>query len=1076
VKKAVSCGIPESPGNGSVWGNEFILGSRVIYECNEGFKLESSQQATAVCQEDGLWSNKGSPPVCKPVICPSIESLLSEHVIWRLISGSVNEFGAQIMLSCSPGYYLVGQRLIMCTTNGTWSDNDERPICKVISCGSLPSPPNGNKIGTMTIYGATAIFTCNTGYTLVGSHVRECLANGLWSGTETQCLAGHCGSPDPIVNGHISGDGFSYRDTVVYQCNPGFRLVGTSVRICLQDHKWSGQTPVCVPITCGHPGNPSHGVTNGSEFNLNDVVNFTCNTGYLLQGVSRAQCRSNGQWSSSLPSCQVVNCSDPGFVENAIRHGQQNFPESFKYGTSVVYHCKKGFYLLGSSTVTCKANGLWDRSLPKCLPISCGHPGVPTNAILSGDKFTFGSVVHYSCAERQTLMGNSSRVCQENSRWSGTLPHCSGNNPGYCDDPGMPSHGSRLGDEFKIKSLIRFSCEMGYQLRGSPERTCLLNGSWSGLQPVCEAVSCGNPGTPANGKIIYNDGISFSSSVIYSCWEGYKTSGLTTRHCTANGTWTGIAPDCTVISCGDPGELANGIQFGNDFSFNKTITYQCNPGYLMEPVGASTIRCTKDGTWNQSKPICKVITCGPPPQVLYGKVEGSDFHWGSSISYSCADGYHLSNSAILSCEGTGVWRGDVSQCLPVFCGEPGIPANGRLIGKSFTYRSEVTFQCRPSLILIGSSRRVCQADGTWSGIQPTCIDPAHNSCPDPGTPHYGIQNSSTGYEVGSRIFFRCRKGYHIQGSTTRTCLSNLTWSGIQPECIPHGCRQPETPANVDVKAIDLPTLGYTLVYTCQPGFFLAGGSEHRTCKPDMKWTGKSPVCKSKGVREVNETITKTPVPSDVFFINSLWKGFYEHLGKRQVATLTVDWFNATSSKVNATFIDASSMQLKVSGIYKKEEAHLLLKIYHVKNPKEGFVNKPENNKWALDGYVSSGLERGVFTYQGDIHGKDFGKFMFQRESPLNVDADHSNHSYGTNSSSVAAAILVPFFALILSGFAFYLYKHRTRPKVQYNGYAGHENSNGQASFENPMYDTNLKPTEAKAVRFDTTLNTVCTVV
>uniref|UniRef100_H0WLJ2 CUB and Sushi multiple domains 1 n=1 Tax=Otolemur garnettii TaxID=30611 RepID=H0WLJ2_OTOGA len=1076
--QAVSCGIPESPGNGSFTGNEFTLDGKVTYECNEGFKLDASQPATAVCQEDGLWSNKGRPPTCKPVPCPSVEAQLSEHVIWRLVSGSLNEYGAQVLLSCSPGYYLEGQRLIQCQANGTWSVEDERPSCKVISCGSLPFPPNGNKIGTLKVYGATAIFTCNTGYTLVGSHVRECLANGLWSGMETRCLAGHCGSPDPIVNGHISGDGFSYRDTVVYQCNPGFRLVGTSVRICLQDHKWSGQTPVCVSITCGHPGNPAHGSTNGSEFNLNDVVNFTCHTGYLLQGASRAQCRSNGQWSSPLPTCRVVNCSDPGFVENAIRPGQQNFPKSFEYGMSVLYHCKKGFYLLGSSALTCTANGLWDRSLPKCLAISCGHPGVPANAILTGELFTYGATVHYSCKGGHSLVGNNSRVCQEDSHWSGTLPHCTGNDPGFCGDPGTPAHGSRLGDEFKVKNLLRFSCEVGYQLRGSPERTCLLNGSWSGLQPECEAVSCGNPGTPTNGMIVSSDGVLFSSSVIYACWEGYHTSGLMTRHCTANGTWTGTAPDCTIISCGDPGTLANGIQFGADFTFNKTVSYQCDPGYLLEPATAATIRCTKDSTWNQSKPVCKEIAvlCPQPPHVQNGKVEGTDFHWGSSISYSCADGYQVSHAAILSCEGQGVWKGEVPQCLPVFCGDPGTPAEGRLSGKSFTYKSEVFFQCKPPFILVGSSRRICQADGSWSGIQPTCIDPAHNTCPDPGTPHFGVQNSSRGYEVGSTVFFRCRKGYHVQGSTTRTCLANLTWSGIQTECIPHACRQPETPAHADVRAIDLPTFGYTLVYTCHPGFFLAGGSEHRTCKADMKWTGKSPVCKSKGVREVNETVTKTPVPSDVFFINSVWKGYYEYLGKRQPATLTVDWFNATSSKVNATFTGSSPAELRLTGVYKKEEAHLLLKAFQSKGPVDIFVSKFENDNWGLDGYVSSGFERGGFTFQGDIHGKDFGKFKLERQDPLNSDQDSSHHHHGTSSGSVAAAILVPFFALILSGFAFYLYKHRTRPKVQYNGYAGHENSNGQASFENPMYDTNLKPTEAKAVRFDTTLNTVCTVV
>lgn len=59
-----------------------------------------------------------------------------------------------------------------------------------------------------------------------------------------------------------------------------------------------------LAITCGHPGNPANGRTNGSEFNLNDVVNFTCNRGYILSGSARAQCRLNGQWSSPLPVCK----------------------------------------------------------------------------------------------------------------------------------------------------------------------------------------------------------------------------------------------------------------------------------------------------------------------------------------------------------------------------------------------------------------------------------------------------------------------------------------------------------------------------------------------------------------------------------------------------------------------------------------------------------------------------------------------------------------------------------------------------------------------------------------------------
>lgn len=56
-----------------------------------------------------------------------------------------------------------------------------------------------------------------------------------------------------------------------------------------------------------------------------------------------------------------------------------------------------------------------------------------------------------------------------------------------------------------------------------------------------------------------------------------------------------------------------------------------------------------------------------------------------------------------------------------FCGDPGVPSQGKREGKSFIYQSEVSFSCNPPFILVGSSTRICQADGTWSGSSPRCI-------------------------------------------------------------------------------------------------------------------------------------------------------------------------------------------------------------------------------------------------------------------------------------------------------------------------------------------------------------------
>lgn len=60
-----------------------------------------------------------------------------------------------------------------------------------------------------------------------------------------------------------------------------------------------------------------------------------------------------------------------------------------------------------------------------------------------------------------------------------------------------------------------------------------------------------------------------------------------------------------VINCGDPGVSANGVRLGSDFTYNHTVSFQCSPGFTMDADRASTLICTKDRTWNGTKPLCK---------------------------------------------------------------------------------------------------------------------------------------------------------------------------------------------------------------------------------------------------------------------------------------------------------------------------------------------------------------------------------------------------------------------------------------------------------------------------------------
>ena len=63
-----------------------------------------------------------------------------------------------------------------------------------MDCGTLIIPANGQINITGTRLGQTAIYSCDTGYNLVGDSIRTCQATGWWNGSAPTCerMLGMC--------------------------------------------------------------------------------------------------------------------------------------------------------------------------------------------------------------------------------------------------------------------------------------------------------------------------------------------------------------------------------------------------------------------------------------------------------------------------------------------------------------------------------------------------------------------------------------------------------------------------------------------------------------------------------------------------------------------------------------------------------------------------------------------------------------------------------------------------------------------------------------------------------------------
>jgi CUB/sushi domain-containing protein len=468
-------------------------------------------------------------------------------------------YGTKVSYTCNPGYKLLGNPVLMCQEDGTW--NGSAPSCISIECDLPVAPENGFLHFTQTTITSAVQYSCKPGHILVGSEMRLCLQNGKWSGTSPLCEAISCKKPNPLMNGSIKGNNYTYLSVLNYECDLGYVLIGTEKRTCQEDKNWNGQEPMCIAVDCGSPPVLVNGQVKGEQYTFQKEIEYTCNEGFLLEGVRSRVCLADGSWSGDTPDCIPVRCATLPQVANGVMDGLD-----YGFKKEVVFRCQEGYVLHGAQKLTCQSDGTWDAKVPFCKPVNCGPPEDLPHGFRNGFSFYHGGHIQYQCFPGYKLHGSPSRRCLSNGSWSGIPPSCL---PCRCPTP-VIQYGTLNGTDFGCGKATQIQCFKGFKLLGLSEITCEANGEWSSGFPHCEHTSCGSlPNIP--NAFIRESSSSEENVVTYSCRLGYVMQGSSDLICTEKGTWSQPYPICEPLSCGPPPSVANAEATGEAYTYESKV-------------------------------------------------------------------------------------------------------------------------------------------------------------------------------------------------------------------------------------------------------------------------------------------------------------------------------------------------------------------------------------------------------------------------------------------------------------------------------------------------------------------------
>ncbi|XP_007435649.1 CUB and sushi domain-containing protein 2, partial [Python bivittatus] len=233
--------------------------------------------------------------------------------------------------------------------------------------------------------------------------------------------------------------------------------------------------------------------------------------------------------------------------------------------------------------------------------------------------------------------------------------------------------------------------------------------------------------------------------------------------------------------CPDPGIPDRGKRIGNDFRLGSSVQFTCSEGYDLQ--GSKSITCKKlsgmKAAWSDQRPVCRARMCDTYLRGPSGVITSPNY----PVQYD--------NNAYCVWVITAVNPAKVIKLnFEEFDLERGYDTltvgDGGQVGDQKSVLYVLTGTTVPDLIVSTQHQMwlLFQTDSVRNllGFKATYEEIDQGSCGDPGMLAYGKREGST-FRHGDSLTFECQPAFELKGQKTITCQKSSQWSSQKPICV-----------------------------------------------------------------------------------------------------------------------------------------------------------------------------------------------------------------------------------------------------------------------------------------------------